>query len=132
MKNLRNKRAVCLSINLLIALIHVMSPSRAFDEPFHQYYQGYFSDLVLPFGFYFLLCISEAKFELLRPWYAKALVTFGLAAGAEVLQGFGIHALGTTFDPLDFVMYAAGVAGAVALERYCFARVFSFWTGIAH
>ncbi len=129
MKNLRNKRAVVISIIMVIALIHLLSPGRALEDPLRQYYQGYFSDIVLPFGFYFLLCISELQFPLLRPWYTKALATFSLAACAEVLQGFGIHAIGTTFDPLDFVMYAAGVATAALLEQRGFAHMFSFWSG---
>lgn len=36
---------------------------------------------------------------------------------AEVLQGLGVPVLGRTFDPLDFVMYGAGVLAAVLLDR---------------
>ena len=129
MRNLRNKRAIVLSIMMVIALIHLMSPGRAMNDPFRQYYQAYFSDIVIPFGFYFLLCISEAQFAFLRRWYAKAIFTFGLAAFAEVMQGFGIHFIGTTFDPFDFLAYAAGVAAAAVLERRVFSRVFTFWSG---
>lgn len=126
MRVLRNKRAVVLSIMMMIALIHLMSPGRALHDPYRQYYQAYFSDVVIPFGFYFLLCLSEVEFSFLRPWYAKTGFTFGLAAFTEVVQGFGIHFIGTTFDPFDFLMYAAGVAAAAVLERRGFARAFNF------
>jgi hypothetical protein len=132
MQNVLKKRAVVVSMMMVIALIHLMSPSRVLDDPLRQYYQGYFSDIVLPFGFYFLLCVVEIQFAFLRPWYTKALATFSLAACAEVLQGLGVHFLGSTFDPLDFVMYAAGAGAAAVLERWGFARVFSFWTGTPH
>src|SRR5512137_1109896 len=98
MQNILKKRAVVVSILMVIALIHLMSPSRLLDDPLRQYYQAYFSDIVIPFGFYFLLCVSEIQVAFLRPWYTKALATFSLAAFAEVLQGFGIHFIGTTFD----------------------------------
>lgn len=127
MQNHLKKRALVVSIIMVIALIHLMSPGRALDDPLRQYYQGYFSDIVIPFGFYFLLCVSEIQFAVLRPWYTKAFATFSLAASAEVLQGFGIHFIGTTFDPLDFVMYALGVSAAALLEQRVFTQVFTFW-----
>ena len=128
MRNLRSKQAVVVSIVMVIAMIHLLSPGRALGDPFRQYYQGYFSDIVIPLGFYFLLCLSEVQFAFLRPWYAKAGMTFSLAAFAEVLQGAGIHFIGTTFDPIDFVMYALGTSAAALLEQRVFKKVFTFWS----
>lgn len=128
MQNHLKKRALVVSIIMVIALIHLMSPGRALDDLLRQYYQGYSSDIVIPFGFYFLLCVGEIQFPVLRPWYTKALATFSLAACAEVLQGFGIHVIGTTFDPIDFVMYALGVSATALLERRVFTQAFTFWS----
>jgi hypothetical protein len=114
---------------LVIALIHLMSPGRSLGDPYREYYQAYFSDVVIPFGFYFLLCISEIRISALRPWYAKGVFTFSLAAVAEVLQGLGIQFIGTTFDPIDFVMYALGVSAAALLEQRVFTKAFTFWSG---
>lgn len=129
MTNPLKKRAAIVGMMMVIGLIHLLSPGRMLNEPLRQYYQGYFSDIIIPFGFYFLLCASDIQFPFLRQWYAKGVVTFSLAAFAEVLQGFGVHFIGTTFDPLDFLMYAIGVGAAALLEKRGFTRLFSFWSG---
>jgi len=118
---------VCLGIELLIAGLHIVGPGRQAGGQWFVLSASYFSDLTLPFGFYFLLCISEDQFRFLRPWWVKAGLVFGAAAAAEVLQYLGVYALGITFDPLDFLMYAAGVLLAAALEQGVFRRVWVFW-----
>ena len=121
------KRLVILSIMALIAALHIFGPARMAVGFWHDLYYSYFSDLAMPFAFYFLLCAAESQFHFLRRWWIKAILVFGLALTAEILQGFGIYALGRTFDPWDVVMYALGVLLAVAVERGIFARRFSFW-----
>ena len=49
-----------------------------------------------------------------------------MATIAEVGQYFGFYILGRTFDPIDIVMYAAGVLLA-ALVDWLFLIVFKFW-----
>jgi|GEM_PF-4293769 len=41
---------------------------------------------ILPFGFYFLLCISATNIPQLRDWWVKAGLVFGTATTAEILQ----------------------------------------------
>jgi hypothetical protein len=125
---LSRKKLVVLAIMLLIAGMHILGPLRQSPDPWHDWYYSYFSDLSLPFGFYFLLCMTEANFPPLRPWWLKAGLVFGAATMAEILQFFGIDTLGVTFDPLDIVMYACGTLLAVVLERGIFNRWLSFWT----
>jgi hypothetical protein len=46
------------------------------------------------------------------------------------LKAYKIHRLvpgGSTFDPLDFVMFGLGIFIAIGLD-YLFSRVFSFWS----
>jgi hypothetical protein len=127
MSNLSPKKLVIFAIILVIAGLHIFGPARQVTGFWHDLYSSYFSDLTMPFGFYFLLCASETNLPFLRPWWLKAGLVFGAASSAEILQFFGIYALGVTFDPLDLGMYAAGTLLAVALERGFFSRRFRFW-----
>ena len=54
---------------------------------------------------------------------------FGDVVGfvVETAQFFGAPLLGRTFDPLDYVMYAAGVLLAAFLDVILFPRLFPFW-----
>jgi hypothetical protein len=121
------KKLTIFAIILLIAALHIASPARHAQGTWRDLYYSYFSDLILPFGFYFLLCASEMQIPILRPWWLKAGLVFGAATGAEILQFFGVYALGVTFDPMDIAMYASGALLAVLVERGVFARWLPFW-----
>jgi len=125
---LTNKKLVVFSIILLIAGLHILGPLRQVQGRWHDLYYSYFSDVELPFGFYFLLCAAEGNLPWLKPWWLKAGLVYGAATTAEILQYFGIYALGATFDPLDIVMYAVGTLLAVSLERWIFRRWLPFWS----
>jgi hypothetical protein len=125
---LMRRRAVVVSIMSIIALIHAFRVGTYLDGRLFTLYYGYFSDIAVPFGIYFLLCLNDSKVADLRDWRVKALLVFAAASSTEVLQAFGVPVLGRTFDPLDFVMFAAGVISAVVVDRVLFDRVFSFWS----
>ena len=125
---LRSKRRlVIISMMLVIALAHIVDIGRYFEEPVRILFQSYFSDLVLPFGFYFLLCIDEQWLPGLRRWRVKWAAMILLPTIAETCQYFGIPVLGSTFDPLDYLMYAAGATLAAVVETQVFPRLFRFW-----
>jgi O-antigen/teichoic acid export membrane protein len=54
-------------------------------------------------------------------------LVFGIGASVEIAQFFGVPLLGRTFDPLDFVMYAAGVTLAAVLDMLVFPKTLRFW-----
>lgn len=128
MQPITRKKLVVFSIILLIATLHILGPGRQLSGSWHNWYYSYFSDLALPFSFYFLLCAAETNLVWLRPWWLKAGLVFGAATTAEILQFFGIYALGLTFDPLDIAMYAVGTLLAVSLEWWVFRRWLPFWS----
>ena len=121
------KKALIIGVQLAIALIHILRIGQYLPESSKQMYYGYASDILLPFGFYFLLVLCEISYPLLHRWYMKSLAIFGLAALAEILQGMGVYVLGNVFDPIDFGAYAAGVLLAALVDRQLFARLFRFW-----
>jgi hypothetical protein len=117
-----------ISILLVIALIHIFRVGTYLRGSLFTLYYSYFSDIVIPFGIYFLLCLEAGYVRLLRDWRVRALLVFGVASFTEVLQAFGVPLLGQTFDPLDFVMFGAGVLLAVLVDRSLLDRLLPWWT----
>lgn len=126
---LRSKRRmVIISMMFVIALAHIVGIGRHGEEPVRILFQSHFSDLVLPFGFYFLLCIDEQWLPGLRRWEVKWASMILLPSIAETCQYFGIPVLGSTFDPFDYLMYATGATLAAIVDTQIFPRIFHFWT----
>lgn len=115
MKPDEKKITIVIGIEFCLALIFFIGADWA-SESVHGFFHSYFADIALPFGFYFLLIPNEDAFLILRPWHNKALAVFLLVSTSEVLQYFGIYALATVFDPIDFVMYAGGVLLAAVAD----------------
>jgi hypothetical protein len=127
MSNFTLKILTVVAIQVIIALIHVFRLGQVFSGLAYNLYYGYFSDLVLPFGFYFLLTVNEASIPALKHWYVKAAIIFSLCAAAEFGQFLGFYVLGVTFDPVDILVYAAGVLIAALVDVKVFAAKLSFW-----
>lgn len=122
------RRAVSFSIVILIAVVHIFRIGSYLEGELHDLYYSYFSDFVLPFGCYFLLCASESQMPILRRWEAKSAIAFLIPSIAETCQYFGIPVLGSTFDPLDYLMYGIGAISAAVVDTQVFSRIFDFWT----
>lgn len=99
---------------VLVGIIHV-GVSPRYHGPFRMFVTGYLVDILLPVALYLGLGLFQSAF--LRTAWIRALLVFGAGAVAETCQGFGIPLAGKTFDPLDYVAYAAGVALGLALEK---------------
>jgi hypothetical protein len=108
-----------------IALIHFFTGS-SYKGPYSGFVNGYLLDILVPFGFYFLLGLS--KFSLLKPWIVKSILMFGAASFTEIAQFFGVPIFGQTFDPVDFVMFGMGVILAAIFDIIVFPQIFNFWT----
>lgn len=119
------KKVVIISIVIPIALIHFFTGSN-YRGPYPGFVNSYLLNILVPFAFYFLLCLNELS--LLRPWIVKSILVFGAGSSVEVAQFFGAPILGRTFDPVDFVMYGIGVIIAATLDTTLFPRIFEFWT----
>jgi hypothetical protein len=61
----------------------------------------------------------------LRNRVVRFIFVFGIGFATETLQYFGVPIFGNTFDPLDYVMFAAGVLLAFAFESAVVQRYFS-------
>ena len=120
--------AVVFSIVALIAAVHILRIGSYLQGELYDFYYSYFSDFIIPFGYYFLLCANEPHMPFLRRWTVKLAIAFLTPSIAETCQYFGLPVLGSTFDPLDYVMYGMGAISAVAVDTQVFSRVFGFWT----
>ena len=125
--NMICRTAVVASILLIIALVHIFRVGTYLKGLMFTLYYSYFSDIIIPFGMYFLLCLEDMFIRFLRDWWVKALLVFGVASATELLQAFGVPLLGGTFDPLDFVMFGGGVLLAAFVDRCVFGRFFPHW-----
>jgi hypothetical protein len=123
-----SKKVVVVSMVIPIALLHFFTGSN-YRGPYPGFVNGYLLDILLPFAFYFLLCLNE--FSLLRSWIVKSSLVFAVGASVEIAQFYGVPVFGRTFDPLDFVMYGIGVLSAAILDTTVFPRIFEFWTSQA-
>ena len=126
-RTVRNRWIIGISILTGIALIHIFRVGQYLKGDLFTYYYSYASDIMIPFGFYFLLCINEYTMRFLRKWYVKALFIFGITTIIEILQLFGVYILGVTFDIFDILMYAIGVMIAVLSDRLILKKFMPFW-----
>ena len=124
----RGRTALIVSILLVIALVHIFRIGTYLRGSLFTLYYSYFSDIVVPFGMYFLLCLNDVYVRFLRDWRVKAMLVFGVASSTEVMQALGVPMLGQTFDPLDFVMFGGGVLLAVLVDTFLFDRFLPWWT----
>jgi len=121
---LRGRTAVIAGVLGFIVLLYVFRVGTGFHGRLRVFYYSYFSDIVIPFYMYFVMFLGERRVRLLRNWRVKALLVFGVASLAEVLQAFGVPLFGRTFDPLDFAMFAVGTLLAVLADRLVLERFF--------
>ena len=122
------KTTLVVGILLLIAAAHAFRLGTYFDGKLYIWYYSYFSDILLPFGMYFILCLNDRSIPILRGWRTKSLLVFGAATATEIAQAFGIYMLGVTFDPLDIVMFALGVLLAAFVDRMVLTRFVPSWS----
>jgi hypothetical protein len=126
MRNSTKKVILVVGLQLLIASVFILGVSRT-NHSLYILYQSYFADIFLPFGYYFLLSLPRFQYSLFNNWWVRGLSVFVLCATSETLQYFGIYALATVFDPLDYVMYGIGVGLAILVDKQIFSRFLIIW-----
>jgi hypothetical protein len=113
---------------VVVALMHALRVGSYLHGSLYRLYYAYASDILVPFSVYFLLCLSDDRVPFLGDWRVKAALVFGAAPFAEAMQGLGVPLLGRTFDPLDIVMYGAGVSAAAFVDRLLLAGWLPGWS----
>lgn len=125
--NLRIRKIVGISIMVAIAAMHAFRIGQFLNGDLYIYYYSFASDLILPFGAYFMLSMVEIQFRFLRKWFVKAFIVFVVMTFSEIMQIFGFYFFGVTFDILDILMFGIGVFIAVLIDTQIFERFMPFW-----
>jgi len=125
--NQRVRIIVGTSIMVTIGAIHLFRIGSYLNGDLYIYYYSYASDLMIPFGIYFLLGMNEIQYRFLQKWYVKVFIVFGIATFTEIMQIFGVYMLGVTFDLFDILMFGIGVLIAVFCDKQIFERIIPFW-----
>lgn len=120
------KTLVAVCIMVPIALLHFFT-GPSYKGPYPEFVNGYLLDILVPFGFYFLLCPQDVVFPFFRSWIVKAAPVLAVGIGVEIAQFYGAPIFGQTFDPWDFVMYGIGILAAIILDTKIFSKIFEFW-----
>lgn len=114
------QRVVVVVICLGVGGLHFVTGA-SYDGPFPVFVNGYLIDISLPFAMCLLLGIQE--YELFRGRIFRIILVFGVGFVTETLQYFGVPLFGRTFDPLDYLMFAAGIGGAFVFEWLVLSRI---------
>jgi len=114
------RRQVVVATCIIVGLLHfVTGPS--YRGPCRAFVNWYLIDLLLPFAMVLLLSLPTGSVRL--PLWGRAVGVFAFGVSVELLQSRGVELLGVTTDPLDIMMYGAGVAAAVAFELLVLVRL---------
>jgi len=122
---------IIVAIELAIAAVHLFRLGSYLDGQAFTLYYSFASDVLVPFGVYFLLFLCESAAPAVRRWQIKAGIVFAGATATEVAQAFGAPILGQTFDPVDIVMFGVGVLLAVLVDIMVFRKLVPHWSGAA-
>lgn len=115
------------TISLIIAVIHAFRIGSYLNGGLYILYYSYASDLIIPFGFYFLLVMNETQIRLLQKWSVKTAIVFGVATFTEIMQAFDFYVFGVTFDMYDILMFAIGTVIAVIFDQQILKRFVPHW-----
>ena len=118
-KETSQKKLVIVSIAIIIGILHLFTGPN-YKGPYPKFVHGYLMDILVPFSFYFLLCLPGIIF---RSWYVRGGLVFLTASLVETLQFHGVIIFGQTFDPLDFVSYGIGVLSAALIDFIYISRL---------
>ena len=115
---MKNKKSIYLivAISLFVGLLHfLIGPD--YQGIFKHFIRGYLIDILLPFNLYLLLQISfRKKITVTKSRIIGAVFTLSFGTIVEILQLNKIEFLGSTYDPLDILMYGIGVGLGIIMD----------------
>jgi hypothetical protein len=122
MENYRS-RALIVALCLAVGGLHLVTGPH-YRGPWPDFVNGYLIDILLPMCVYLLAQLGlRERFSLRNSRLLGAAGTLLIGFSVETLQGLGYPVFGSTFDPLDYVMYALGAGLGLALDL----RVLEKW-----
>lgn len=114
----RHAPRALLRVALVLLGVAGLLAKRHYAGPFQDLVFSYGGNVVVSFAVYFLVGVSSFGARL-GPACSAGVALLTVEA-FEITDGFGV--MSNTYDPLDLVANAAGVAAAWALDRLISAR----------
>ena len=118
------KKPIIVSIALIVAALHFVTGEQ-YSGPFPDFVNGYLIDILLPMSLFLLMSLFQNR--IIRSPIFRACAVFGFGCFVEISQYFGRPLFGSTFDPLDILAYAGGVALGALLDLIIFPRLVPGW-----
>lgn len=107
---------IIVSISLFVAILHLVIGAD-YQGIFKQFIHGYLIDILLPMNLYLLSQISlRRNLTICKSRITGAIFTFAFGTIVEILQSYEIELFGSTYDPLDILMYAIGIGLGIAID----------------
>ena len=119
------KKLLITLIALTVGLLHFVTGEK-YQGPFPVFVNGYMIDILLPMAMYLLLGLFKVKW--IQSTLFRATVVFLFGCVVETSQYLGNPFFGSTFDPLDILTYAGGVALGIFLALIIFPRIVPHWS----
>ena len=84
---------------------------------FRPFVAGYLMDVLLPMDVYLLAQVALRKhYPLSKSRWLGALGTLAIGGTVEFAQYLGVPLFGSTYDPLDLLMYALGTGLGLGID----------------
>ena len=115
---MKNKKSIYIivSISLFVGLLHFVT-GPGYQGISRNFVRGYLIDILLPMNLYLLLQIALRKhLPVSKSRILASIFVFVFGTLTETLQFYKINFLGSTYDPLDILMYGTGVGLGIAID----------------
>ncbi|MDH5368331.1 MAG: hypothetical protein OEW67_15235 [Cyclobacteriaceae bacterium] len=122
---MKNKKSVfaIVMISLFVAALHFLIGSN-YQGAFKCFITGYLIDFLLPMNLYLLLQVALRKnTSIFLARIIGATLPFLFGVVVEVLQFNNISFLGSTYDPLDILMYGSGIGLGLVIDFLLISRL---------
>ncbi len=118
------RKTIITFIALTVGALHFIT-GKEYQGPFPDFVNGYLIDILLPMTLFLLMGLFQNR--VIRSALFRACAVFGFGCFVEASQYFGHPVFGSTYDPLDILAYAGGVALGALFDLVLFPRLFSRW-----
>ena len=118
------RKAIITLIALTVGALHFVT-GKNYQGPFPTFVIGYLIDILLPMTLFLLMSLFQS--QVIRSALFRACAVFGFGCFVEASQYFGRPFFGSTYDPLDILAYAGGVALGALFDLVVFPRLISRW-----
>lgn len=118
------RKIIITFIALTVGALHFITGER-YQGPFPNFVNGYLIDILLPMTLFMLMGLFQNR--MIRSTFFRAGAIVGFGCFVEASQYFGRPIFGSTYDLLDIVAYAVGVALGALFDLVLFPRLIPRW-----